>query len=242
MKLLKILALCALALTLPALTACNSKDDDEPAGGDYDGVIFGDFVTLTSVDATGATMQFIPLGSTRTVSLSTAYKFDPAKFKANTRIFLNYYYTDGVQDNTISGPVNVVTALNVDGGGAAAPAATAEETDNWASHRITMTYLQLSGNYVNFIYTGQSVGTPTSRHFYFDESTAAADYPEFHITFEGNLSGNDPTAYGVRGSYSIADLRGTHGAKGIKVIYPSSENKLVTATLDFEKATITPAN
>lgn len=240
MKLLKHLLLCALALALPTLTACNSKDD-EPSG-EYDGVIFGDFVTLTNIDAEGAIMQLIPQGASRTVTLSTDYKLNPAQFKANTRIFLNYYYADGVQDNTISGPVKVVTALNVDGAGSAAPAATADDTDNWASHRIAMSTLYLSGNYVNFIYTGQSVGTPTSRHFYMDESTADSAYPEFHITFEGNLSGGDAKAYGVRGSYSIADIRGKQNAKGIKVIYPSSENKLVTTTLDFDLATITPAN
>lgn len=239
MKIVKFISLIALAFSLSLLSACNS---DEPSGteGEYEGVIFGDFVTLTSVDATGATMQFIPLGSNRTVTLSTDYKFNTAQFKAATRIFLNYYYLDGKEDNTVSGPVNVVTALNVDGGGAEAPVATAEDTNNWASHRITMSYIQLSGNYVNFIYTGQSVGNPTSRHFYFDESTAGQEYPEFHIIFEGNLSGSDPTAFGIRGSYNIGDVLSSKSAKGIKVIYPSSDNKLVETVLDFAKVAITP--
>ena len=240
MNIFKTLALSALALAIPAFTACNS-DDDEPKGGGYDGVIFGDFVTLTSVDNQGAIMSLIPLGGTKTVTLSTDYKFNLTQFKADTRIFLNYYYVSEVEDNTVSGPVHVVTALNVDGAGAPAPTATAEETNDWASHRINMSYLQLSGNYVNFIYTGQSVGDPKSRHFYLDPATEASAYPEFHIMFEGNLSSGDPQAYGVRGSYSIADIRKLPAAKGIKVIYPTG-NTLESTTLDFDKLNITPAN
>lgn len=233
MKLLKTLSLAAAAVTL-SLAGCNSND--EPSTGEA--TIFGDFVTLVEADSQGAIMKLIPTGMDKTVTLSTAYKFDLEKFKADTRIFINYITPD--DDNTVDGPVNIVNALNVDGAGKAPEKITAEKADDWKSQVVTVSYLNLTGNYVNFIYSGKSVGTPTSRNFYLDSETLDSAYPELHIVFEGNLSEGEQKPYAVRGSYSLAELVGNKKYKGVKVLYPENSNSLTSTTLEFDRLTLNP--
>lgn len=202
-----------------------------------DTVIFGEFVTLSEVSSDGAVMNFVMPGSTHSIVLTTSYEFNADKFAAGTRIFLNYRYADGSQDNAASGVVEVVNALNVDGAGAAPDEATSVETAAWRSDPVELSRAYMSGHYLNFVYSGYSVGTPKSRHFYLDPSTLDTPYPELHITFEGNLAGSDAAPYTVRGSYDMSALMADRDVEGVKIIYNRGSE-----TIDFQRRSLTPAN
>ncbi|MDE6135562.1 MAG: hypothetical protein K2F79_08305, partial [Muribaculaceae bacterium] len=172
MKIYKTLSLIAAGTAMCMAASCSTDEPDGP-----DEIIFGDFVTLTQADATGAVMDYIMPLTGKNVILSTDHKFDPDKFKDGSRIFINYRYLNGNKDNTANGPVTVLNALNVDGGGAVPSQATSEDTDGWASYPVSISYLTLTGPYLNFIYSGNSVGAPESRSFFLDSESLGKEYP-----------------------------------------------------------------
>lgn len=202
-----LLGLCAAAL----LPACNSTDEPDTDG------YYVDIVTLESNGAAGAIMTFQEFGDSPLITLTTTQQFMPEIFKTGTRVAIVYKPTNNNKQYQ-SGPVTVAQAMETLGGGTAPLEGTSVSTGKWASADITLYRLWRSGNYLNFIFQGTSVGEPKQCDLYVDTNTLNSDFPEFHLIYEGE-KGSSAEKYTFYASYSIEEIWQRPEVKGVRVYY-----------------------
>lgn len=208
--------LLTLALALAALTgftACNSDSDSDAT--DYREVCI-DIVTYEGVSSEGSTFTFRKEGDSPLITLTASQSLSSLDFTKGSRILLQYTPHSGQQ--YLSGAITVLAAANVEGGGAPAETATAEQTRDWASDAVNMSLLMRSGTYLNMQFTAYlGAQTPVVR-LVVDEATLDSDYPELHLIY-GPYSGLLTKAYYFTGSWDIAFIWERPTCKGINVQY-----------------------
>lgn len=217
MKTLKLLlATCTACVAL--LSASCNKDDNKGPWGEQNYV---DFVTVESLSQNGASFTFRKENDSPLVTLTSSQSFNTSMVKPGERIVMNYIPESG--NRYESGSVRVLEAVSPEGKGQEVEAKTSDETDKWASDRVSMFFLQRSGMYVNMIFTAMTVQDPKECALYVDSETIGTDTPTLHLVFEAGSPAMG-TDYYFYASYSIAELWNNPQTKKIRVYYPDIQS------------------
>lgn len=213
------------AATLFFAAACSSNDDPNAGLGDS----YLTVVTLEQNGTSGSIMSFTPANDDPLITLSSETQFDSRLFKVNSRIYVQYVPLSG--DPLKSGPVKIIGATNVEGGGAKpAPAPTAV-LDNYTTDDVTVTTLMRAGRYINMSFIASTQGDPKQCVLYIDENSLSERVPCLYFVFEGT-PGINAMSYTFIGSWDIGDIWNLPDIDGIRLFYGNDIMKSELLTKD----------